>query len=124
MSDANTRTEWGVRLTWPDGHSEVRTHDRMTGRPYQRRDAEVVALHIGDSRGLGETDATAEVVARVVTTTEWAPGTSDRTVHPGFIEAETESGAPFFIETVDTGGWRDEATGLVSGGLVTNETKG
>jgi hypothetical protein len=72
MSDTNeTRTEWAVRLTWPDGHREVRTRDRTVGGPYDRRGAEQSAYATEMSREDGSTEAVAEVVARDVTIGPW-----------------------------------------------------
>lgn len=64
-------TEWGVRSTWPDGHSEVRTVGKITGRPLSRRDAEISAWAVNGDREDGDTEATAEVVSRIVTASEW-----------------------------------------------------
>lgn len=56
------RTEFAVRRTWPDGHTEVSERG-------SRADAELRArLDNRDQR----TDCTAVVVSRTVTVTEWA----------------------------------------------------
>lgn len=55
-----TRTEFGVRRTWPDRHSEVKPY-------HDRHAAELSAL-----RAPGDT-FTAEVVSRVVTVSGWEP---------------------------------------------------
>lgn len=99
MSETSeTRTEWGVRLTWPDGHREVRTHGRMHGRPYQRRDAEVAAEATNECRKHGETDAIAEVVCRVLP--EWST-LGQLAAHASghrLVEATTGDGTPSYTK--------------------------
>jgi hypothetical protein len=56
-----TSTEWGVRLTWPDGHSET------SARPSRARaESEVRSVN-----GYDRDPAAAELVSRQVTVTEW-----------------------------------------------------
>lgn len=100
MSDTSeTRTEWGVRLTWPDGYTEVRTHGGMTGsEPYNRRNAEFATENANNEAAEGRGKATAVLVYREITTTAWSARGEDST---RLIETTTEDGTPFFIETVD-----------------------
>ncbi len=55
-------TEWGVKLTWPNGHTEVQPH--RAGRENAER-----AVRIHNSRG--DAPNRAEVVSRTVTITGW-----------------------------------------------------
>lgn len=84
MTQTDTRTEWAGQLTWPDGHVEYRTHDRLTQAPHTRRTAELCVEHNNADRAEGRTDATAVLVDRTVTTTAWAP-----VVRAGLTEVAT-----------------------------------
>lgn len=62
ITEATAVTQWGVKLTWPDGHTEVQ---EMVGR----HGAEIRA-RTHNSRD--QVPGVAEVVTRTVTTTSWA----------------------------------------------------
>lgn len=62
---SETRIEWGAELSWPDGHSEVRTAT-------DRRDAEFTAWNETRS-GSKLPDVTARPVQRTVVIGKWEP---------------------------------------------------
>ncbi len=64
ITEATTYTEWGVRRTWPDGHSEVTRFEDRAG-------AEANARFVNYCRERGEVQDEAEVVTREVTVTDW-----------------------------------------------------
>jgi len=59
MSD--TRTEFAVRLTWPDGHSEISEQNS--------RAVAISTVNVNSGKSDGRT---ATLVSRTVTTTDWA----------------------------------------------------
>lgn len=66
---------WGCRITWPDGHTEVRTSGRgvFAGRPYQRRDAEHKVADLKEGTDPGLPQVTAELVYRMRQHGDWQP---------------------------------------------------
>lgn len=66
---------WGARLTWADGHVEVRWHGRGFGdEPYQRRDAEYKVDTENEPVSTGAApQVTAELVYRVHAFSAWQP---------------------------------------------------
>ncbi len=65
-SEATTVVEYGVKLTWPDGHTEHQKDVRGT-----RDWAEGSAQNTNRMRERHSDGPTAEVVRREVTTTAW-----------------------------------------------------
>ncbi len=57
--EATTVVEYGVKLTWPDGHTETRAKESRNGAE--------IDVRMADVRG----DKVAELVRREVTTSAW-----------------------------------------------------
>jgi hypothetical protein len=63
MSTDQSRIEYAVRLTWPDGHSEI-------AEPSDRAAAEFDVRRYNQP---GSASFTADLVSRTVTVTDWEP---------------------------------------------------
>lgn len=64
-NEPNTRTEWGVERTWPDGHVEYRRVDSREEAERQTR--------LANDPATRRSPASTRVVTRTVTATRWTP---------------------------------------------------